>query len=311
MKNLGTSFFIVLLITVGYLFFGSWYWPCKVKGLCGNEQQNAVTTSTEPTTPPTPEIQAFSLPFQLNDNGQVLLKDSEGVTFNKDSDIPSYNDRISGKLQEFASLLQNDESKDLVITGIYNQEDKLPEGNTQTNLGLARANQFKAQLAQLGIPTTRMISLYERSDHPNLYDANGILQGGIKLDLINKELGDDGIINPLAEPFYVYFETGSSYVKLDSTLRANITHTIQYLNGVENAQLQLIGHTDSVGDASNNVVLGLNRANDLAKTFADFGLSESQISTSSLGEESPIASNQTEQGRAQNRRVEMRIPNEN
>lgn len=311
MKNLGTSFFIVLLITVGYLFLGSWYWPCKVKGLCGNDQQNTVTTSPEKIPPSTPEIKAFSLPFQLNDNGKVLLKDSEGIRFNKNSEIPSYNDGIAGKLQEIVPLLQNDESKDLVITGIYNQEDQLPEGNTQTNLGLARANQFKDQLTQLGIPSTRMICLYERSEHPNLYDADGILQGGIKLDLINKELGDEGILNPLAEPFYVYFETGSSYVKLDSTLRSNITHTIQYLNGVDEAQLQLIGHTDSVGEASNNLVLGLDRANDLAKTFMDFGLSEDQISTSSSGEESPIASNQTEQGRAQNRRVEMRIPNEN
>lgn len=316
MKNLGSTFFIFLLITIGYLFFGSWYWPCKVKGLCGNAAANV---ATNPPADPiadennTPETTAnyFSQPFQVMENGQIVLEDASGIRFGKNSAMPVFGSGIAGKLGDLVTSIQDNNLKDLVITGIYSPEDQMPEGLQLTNLGLARANAFRQLLLDRGIPASRMISLYERSDDGNLYNDLDSIQGGIKLEMVSRSADGAAIENPLSEPFYVYFETGSSYVKLDADLRAKITKTIQYLNSYEGSNLALTGHTDNQGQTENNLKLGLDRANDLAKTFIEFGLLPEQIGTDSKGEEVPIASNDTPEGRAQNRRVEMQIPNEN
>jgi outer membrane protein OmpA-like peptidoglycan-associated protein len=316
MKNLGSTFFIFLLITIGYLFFGSWYWPCKVKGLCGNAAANVATNP--PSDPSADEIGTpqttanyFSQPFRLMENGQVVMEDESGIRFGKNSATPVFGSGIAGKLGDLVNKIQENDLKDLVITGIYSPKDQMPEGLQLTNLGLARANAFRQLLLDRGIPANRMISLYERSDDANLYNDLDSLQGGIKLELASRSSDGEAIKNPLSEPFYVYFETGSSYVKLDADLRGKITKTIQFLNSNEGSNLTLTGHTDDQGQAENNLKLGLDRANDLAKTFIEFGLLPDQIGTASKGEDAPIASNDTPEGRAKNRRVEMQIPNEN
>ena len=66
----------------------------------------------------------------------------------------------------------------------------------------------------------------------------------------------------------------------------------------------LEGHTDAKSDASYNQKLSDKRAKAVAKALANLGISETKITTEAYGESKPISTNDTEVGRAQNRRVD-------
>ncbi|MGD8711045.1 MAG: OmpA family protein, partial [Ectothiorhodospiraceae bacterium] len=69
------------------------------------------------------------------------------------------------------------------------------------------------------------------------------------------------------------------------------------------------GYTDSVGDAAYNQQLSQRRALSVADAMAQRGISHDRMSVTGYGEKNPVASNDTEAGRRQNRRVEFVILN--
>jgi len=69
--------------------------------------------------------------------------------------------------------------------------------------------------------------------------------------------------------------------------------------------IEVVGHTDDGGDDDYNLNLSLSRAESVRDYLISKGLNPNQIGTVGMGENSPIASNNTEEGRAQNRRVEV------
>ena len=71
--------------------------------------------------------------------------------------------------------------------------------------------------------------------------------------------------------------------------------------------VRLEGNTDSRGSDEYNQKLSERRAAAVAKALAHFGVSADKITTVGLGEKNPIASNDTDAGRAQNRRVDAKF----
>ena len=71
--------------------------------------------------------------------------------------------------------------------------------------------------------------------------------------------------------------------------------------------MQVIGHTDSTGTQSYNMDLSQRRARAVAGILTAGGVAPNRIAASGMGPSQPVASNATEAGRAQNRRVEIVI----
>jgi outer membrane protein OmpA-like peptidoglycan-associated protein len=71
--------------------------------------------------------------------------------------------------------------------------------------------------------------------------------------------------------------------------------------------IEVAGHTDSIGSASYNQQLSERRANSVAAYLGSRGVDRSRMVTIGAGKDHPVASNETEAGRAQNRRVEITI----
>ncbi|MCU0253855.1 MAG: OmpA family protein [Acidobacteria bacterium] len=71
--------------------------------------------------------------------------------------------------------------------------------------------------------------------------------------------------------------------------------------------VEIQGHTDSAGAEAYNLELGLRRADAVRNHLHERGIPLNLMSTISFGEKNPIASNQTREGRAQNRRVELLV----
>lgn len=72
-------------------------------------------------------------------------------------------------------------------------------------------------------------------------------------------------------------------------------------------KVTLTGHTDRIGSAESNIVLGLARARKIQDLLIAQGVEKDQIEISSKGETQPMATNATESGRHNNRRVEVRL----
>jgi outer membrane protein OmpA-like peptidoglycan-associated protein len=79
------------------------------------------------------------------------------------------------------------------------------------------------------------------------------------------------------------------------------------LRSYPDARVQLVGHTDSTGSAAANQSLSLARANTVKGLLVGQGVAANRISTTGYGQSRPISSNDTEAGRAQNRRLELNV----
>lgn len=104
-------------------------------------------------------------------------------------------------------------------------------------------------------------------------------------------------------PSTVSFDTDSYTLKPE--LRPVLDAVARALN--ENPQLRanVVGHTDSTGQAAYNQTLSENRARAVTNYLARQGVAQSRLVAEGRGSNDPVASNATAQGRAENRRVEI------
>lgn len=106
-------------------------------------------------------------------------------------------------------------------------------------------------------------------------------------------------------PEAITFETDSTYVRpsLQNHLRALAGNLQRY----PDSSVDVIGHTDSVGDASYNQNLSSRRAQSVSNILTSNNVPPRRIRAYGRGESEPVASNGTASGRAANRRVEVVI----
>ena len=98
---------------------------------------------------------------------------------------------------------------------------------------------------------------------------------------------------------------------LKSSARDNLTKVAGVLNEYPDTDLIIEGHTDSQGSVSYIQTLSERRADSVKGFLMEQGVAQSRLRTKGYGELAPIASNDTPEGRSQNRRVEVKImPNE-
>ena len=99
------------------------------------------------------------------------------------------------------------------------------------------------------------------------------------------------------------FETGSTKLTADSVPTVN--SLVAILKAYPVVVVRLEGHTDNTGDAAANKKLSLDRAVAVKEIMITGGIADARIGTDGYGEEKPIASNDSEEGRAKNRRTEL------
>ena len=106
-------------------------------------------------------------------------------------------------------------------------------------------------------------------------------------------------------PQDILFQTESASLRpdLQSDLRALASNLQQF----PATTVQVVGHADNTGTAAFNQDLSQRRAQSVASTLAGAGVNPGRISSFGRGEDQPIASNLTPEGRQQNRRVEIVI----
>jgi outer membrane protein OmpA-like peptidoglycan-associated protein len=124
------------------------------------------------------------------------------------------------------------------------------------------------------------------------------------IDLVTfKQMIDEGIAVPINN---LFFETGKFTVLSNSYPELKrIAKIIQS----KNLKVVIEGHTDNVGEDTANLTLSEQRANAVKEFLVKEGCNPSQLSTKGFGKTKPLAPNDTDKGRAKNRRVELKLTN--
>ena len=109
----------------------------------------------------------------------------------------------------------------------------------------------------------------------------------------------------------VTFDSGILFDFNKSNLSASAKNSLsQFAASLQNnpqTDVQIYGHTDNVGTRAANEKVSTQRAEEVRKYLVNSGVSNSRLTSQGLAYDYPVASNDTEAGRAQNRRVEIYI----
>ncbi|WP_193408576.1 OmpA family protein [Tardibacter chloracetimidivorans] len=114
--------------------------------------------------------------------------------------------------------------------------------------------------------------------------------------------GDELLLNM---PSGITFDTDSYSIKPE--FRTTLDNIASTLGSYNQTYVDVYGHTDSTGADAYNMTLSRNRAESVAGYLATHGVARARIGTQGFGETQPVASNDTDAGRAQNRRVEIKL----
>ena len=123
---------------------------------------------------------------------------------------------------------------------------------------------------------------------------------GTGVDVIRS--GDDLI---LRMPSGITFPVDSYAIQ--PQFQSTLNQVGQTLSSYNQTYIDVLGHTDSTGSDSYNQTLSVNRAQAVASYLSSRGVASARMGVRGFGESAPIASNDTEMGRAQNRRVEIKV----
>jgi outer membrane protein OmpA-like peptidoglycan-associated protein len=144
-------------------------------------------------------------------------------------------------------------------------------------------------LAKITLPGGQVLTLREGSLNYNL--AQFLANGN------NSELPKNFVFDNLN------FNTGTTQLTPESVPTVN--DLIVILKAYPGAEIQLVGHTDNTGDPAANTKLSQDRAVAVRDMLVNGSIDGSRITTAGYGQDKPIASNDTEEGRAKNRRTEL------
>ncbi len=107
-----------------------------------------------------------------------------------------------------------------------------------------------------------------------------------------------------AAVYGIYFDTDKSVIKTGS--EAALKEIAALLKKSPSLNIRLVGHTDSTGDLAHNMTLSEERAKAVSTALiGQYGIAAARLSAHGVGPLAPVASNDTEEGRAKNRRVEL------
>lgn len=106
----------------------------------------------------------------------------------------------------------------------------------------------------------------------------------------------------------VFFDTGKATLKKESFEALNTLYEV--MKNKKTLVIEVAGHTDSDGDADMNMKLSKRRAEAVRKYLIQKGIETNRVKAEGYGETQPVASNDNPQGKAKNRRTEVRIISE-
>jgi len=143
-------------------------------------------------------------------------------------------------------------------------------------------------------------TLFDGKDYMSTFDVS-VAAPQLSAD----EATCQGHFNELLAANHIKFKSGSA--KIDSSSIALIKKLAKVTRSCPGAHIEISGHTDADGDEAMNLKLSRSRAGAVKAALAKSGVKVGGLEATGFGETRPLASNDTPEGKAQNRRIEFHI----
>lgn len=128
----------------------------------------------------------------------------------------------------------------------------------------------------------------------------------LKNDLANYLSDTTGTASSSIQLKHVFYATGSADLNSDLS-KYELDHLVELMSKYPTMRVELAGHTDNVGDAAANLSLSNSRASKVFEYLVAKGVSAGRMTARGYGQEQPLETNETPEGRQANRRTELRI----
>lgn len=230
---------------------------------------------------------------------------AETFSFYESSPDPIIPESTEEAFQTLADLLVTNSNKQLKLYGIYSQQE------SQGKLGKARAEAIKLELVNLGAPESQI----RTSDIPLASGqfVNGQIYGGVyfKFEEMNKKpvlpVYEDTPVTGQLPPLNIYYENNEFKIELTEKLEKYLESAKTIMRKHDSANLFIIGHTDTTGDPNKNMSLSKVRAKSVKKFLIRNGFDPQRLKLKYKGATEPMSTNNSEEGKRKNRRVELRL----
>lgn len=307
MKGLFSFFFFLLFAWLGIW----WYYSCD---WCAKDLDENPSIVEEKTNSEADALvkKAYEDSISNANNTQIGLfakdnKDQEVFSYyenfrinntNGDVHIPN---TLEGFSEQIVNYLGQHQDQELIITGFENSAEAIDTNK----LGISRANFIKDIIVNAGVNANRIVTKTQSNQY--VYGDDGTYNGGIllnfgdldtsRLEEVEKSIANRTLYSSFAQKTFLPDATLSNYaLELKS-----------YLEKYPDKNITIIGHTDNVGEKKANLWFGQQRANNVRDYLISQGISKEKIEASSQGESNPIASNDSEENKAKNRRIEITV----
>ncbi|TNE73865.1 MAG: hypothetical protein EP333_06320, partial [Bacteroidetes bacterium] len=200
-----------------------------------------------------------------------------------------------------------------VVGQVFDSETKKPlsaeivyeDLNTNTELGVANSEPVEGRY-QIALPYGKVYGFLARKK--DYYSVSESIDLTVKEGL--KTVKKDLYLSPIKKGVTIrlnniFFEHDKSDLLSQSFVELN--RLVSLLKANEEWKIEIGGHTDDTGSDAYNQTLSQKRASAVRAYLISQGISAERLTAKGYGESKPIASNETEEGKAENRRVEFKI----
>lgn len=130
-------------------------------------------------------------------------------------------------------------------------------------------------------------------------------------EVVEEVVEEPVMVTPVLKTYSAKVDSGNfalNSAELKAETQTLLSELVQFMDQYPQAVVNITGYTDSTGAAEYNQQLSERRAQAVADAVITQGVDSSRVTVSGGGESNPIASNETREGRAANRRVELEVP---
>jgi outer membrane protein OmpA-like peptidoglycan-associated protein len=272
----------ILLLLLAWLLYSALVFKSCKKELCLSCGDSATTGILAPPDGQADSTGRYPIDFQWG-NAQPLI-----------------NEGGDAQIKALAASLK--EGQTLEISGFYYEGETKPPGFE--NFGFARAEEIKKMLVAAGISADRITVRARAVD-----EADGVRTGyfpGYESRVLEPKEEAVATVQELDDRIIIRFPTGSTQMTYDKKVNDYLDQLAARVKQTGET-ISLTGHTDNVGTDDVNQTLGQERADAIKKILVGKGVKADQIQTASKGKSQPVTTNDTEAGRSENRRVEVRL----
>lgn len=240
-------------------------------------------------------------------DGELKTSPTDAFTFSLSGSTPTIPADTKVEMKKVADHLSNNPDRALSLIGNYFSSEN-PRGDV--DLGLARAEAIKAQLVEWGAPEDNILTSSQRLN--NLPSDGKVIYNPVLFSFLEKKTEEVSEVETnepypfvALEPFTLRFESGESDLTMTSDLRSYLDQALEYISQNSGTRFRINGYTDSDGSIESNKRLSRGRARSVREFFVENGIERESIRISGKGETNFVSDNDTEEGKALNRRVEI------